>query len=57
MYANVDGWTPQSGLNVEGQFVRAQSSVDRSELLDRCLIPIAAVPVAEVNTQMEGYYL
>ena len=22
MYANVDGWTPQSGLNVDGQFVQ-----------------------------------
>lgn len=56
MYANVDGWTPQSGLNVDGQFVKAQAIEDRSEL-DRWLISMLQSLVAEVNAQMEGYYL
>ena len=55
MYANVDGWTPQSGLTVDGQTI-TQSVADRNEL-DRWLISMLKSLIEDVNTQMEGYYL
>ena len=56
MYANVDGWTPQSGLTVDGQTIQAQPVEDRNEL-DRWLISMLQSLIEDVNTQMEGYYL
>lgn len=56
MYANVDGWTPKSGLVVDGTSVTAQPIAARHEL-DRWLVSMLQSLVADVNTQMEGYYL
>ncbi|MBU1896411.1 isoleucine--tRNA ligase [Myxococcota bacterium] len=51
-YANIDGWTPQAGL--EG--VETPDVAARPEL-DRWLLSVMQSLVAEVNVQMEGYYL
>ena len=51
-YANVDGWTPQKGL--EG--VNTPDVQERPEL-DRWLLSMLQSLTREVNTQMEGYYL
>ncbi|MEE2788789.1 MAG: isoleucine--tRNA ligase [Myxococcota bacterium] len=51
-YANVDGWSPDTGLDG----VETPEIADRSDL-DRWLLSIQQSLVAEVNQQMEGYYL
>jgi isoleucyl-tRNA synthetase len=51
-YANIDGWSPETGLaGVETPAVR-----DRPEL-DRWLLSVLQSLVKDVNEQMEGYYL
>lgn len=49
-YANIDGWDPTTHL------ATAPALKDRPEL-DRWLVSTLQSLVAEVNTQMEGYYL
>jgi isoleucyl-tRNA synthetase len=49
-YANIDGWDPTAHL------ATAPALKDRPEL-DRWLVSTLQSLVAEVNTQMEGYYL
>ncbi len=51
-YANIDGWHPKHGI--DGQ--TAPPVAERPEL-DRWLLSVQQSLVAEVNTQMEGYYL
>ena len=51
-YANVDGWTPQKGLDG----VETPPVEERSEL-DRWLLSMLQSLIREVNVQMEGYYL
>ena len=51
-YANVDGWTPQNGLDG----VSTPDVKERPEL-DRWLLSMLQSLIREVNTQMEGYYL
>jgi isoleucyl-tRNA synthetase len=51
-YANIDGWHPESGLDG----VETPAVGDRPEL-DRWLLSVLQSLVAEVNEQMEGYYL
>ena len=48
-YANVDGWTPQNGLDG----VETPSVEERSEL-DRWLLSMLQSLIREVNVQMEG---
>ncbi|MAD60807.1 MAG: isoleucine--tRNA ligase [Myxococcales bacterium] len=61
MYANIDGWTPS--ILSEGQWALADGtliptpSFDERADLDRWLISTLQSLVAEVNEQMEGYYL
>ena len=49
-YANVDGWSPKTGL------AAAPAFKDRPEL-DRWVLSVLQTLIREVNTQMEGYYL
>ncbi len=51
-YANIDGWHPETGLDG----VETPAAGDRPEL-DRWLLSVLQSLVAEVNEQMEGYYL
>lgn len=51
-YANIDGWHPDTGLDG----VETPAAGDRPEL-DRWLLSVLQSLVAEVNEQMEGYYL
>ena len=66
-YANIDGWHPTRGLKVgpgeagAGEhtplsYVAAPPAAERPEL-DRWILSVLQSLVAEVNTQMEGYYL
>ena len=51
-YANIDGWTPAEGLvGLKSQEVSARSE------LDRWLLSMLQSLIADVNEQMEGYYL
>jgi isoleucyl-tRNA synthetase len=49
-YATVDGWDPKTGL------AQAPALAQRPEL-DRWIISVLQSLIAEINTQMEGYYL
>jgi isoleucyl-tRNA synthetase len=49
-YANVDGWDPKEGL------AAAPPLAERPEL-DRWIVSVQQSLIAEINTQMEGYYL
>ncbi|MCB9549892.1 MAG: isoleucine--tRNA ligase [Myxococcales bacterium] len=49
-YANIDGWEPRAGL------AAAPPLAERPEL-DRWVLSVLQSLVAEVNAQMEGYYL
>ncbi|MEZ4474742.1 MAG: isoleucine--tRNA ligase [bacterium] len=49
-YANIDGWEPRAGL------AAAPPVAERPEL-DRWVLSVLQSLVAEVNAQMEGYYL
>ena len=51
-YANIDGWHPKHGIDG----VPAPPVAERPEL-DRWLLSVQQSLIAEVNTQMEGYYL
>ena len=51
-YANIDGWTPAEGL----VGLKSQEVSERSEL-DRWLLSMLQSLIADVNEQMEGYYL
>ena len=51
-YANIDGWSPVTGL----AGVDTPAVEDRPEL-DRWLLSVQQTLIDSVNTQMEGYYL
>ncbi len=51
-YANIDGWHPRHGIDD----MPPPPVTERPEL-DRWLLSVQQSLVAEVNTQMEGYYL
>jgi len=51
-YANIDGWTPDKGLNG----LHAPDYADRPEL-DRWILSVLQSLIAQVNEEMEGYYL
>jgi isoleucyl-tRNA synthetase len=51
-YANVDGWSPQNGLNG----IKAPDISDRPEI-DQWLLSTLQSLIQEVDTQMEGYFL
>ncbi|MDG1483871.1 MAG: isoleucine--tRNA ligase [Myxococcota bacterium] len=51
-YANIDGWHPTTGM----PGAQTPDVADRPEL-DRWVLSVLQSLVAEVNTQMEGYYL
>ncbi len=51
-YANIDGWHPVTGM----PGADTPAPADRPEL-DRWILSVLQSLVAEVNTQMEGYYL
>ena len=51
-YANIDGWSPASGLNG----IQPAPVAERPEI-DRWILSVLQSLVRDVNTEMEGYYL